>query len=166
MDMTGFTPAGVPATAWARDYAIALGIPGVTQIAYTRTGPNLTLNPPNTPAFDQSTIPFYNLYASDSWRMKPTFTLTYGLGWTLEMPPVEAQGKQITLVDINDKPIDTKAYLDARKAAALQGQVFNPEVGFVLNGNVAGKPKYPTPTTSHSARGLLPHGTPASIVVC
>src|SRR6266704_884541 len=143
MDMTGFTPAGVPATAWARDYAIALGIPGVTQIAYTRTGPNLTLNPPNTPAFDQSTIPFYNLYASDSWRMKPTFTLTYGLGWTLEMPPVEAQGKQITLVDMNGKPIDTKAYLDARKAAALQGQVLNPEVGFVLNGNVAGKPKYP-----------------------
>jgi len=143
MDMTGFTPAGVPATAWARDYAIALGIPGVTQIAYTRTGSNLTLNPPKTPAFDQSTIPFYNLYASDSWRMKPTFTLTYGLGWTLEMPPVEAQGKQITLVDVNDKPIDTKAYLDARKAAALQGQVFNPEVGFVLNGNVAGKPKYP-----------------------
>src|SRR6266567_4518871 len=143
MDMTGFTPPGVPASTWARDYGIVLGVPGVTQIAYTRTGKNLTLNPPNTPAFDQSTIPFYNLYFSDSWRLKPTFTLTYGLGWTLEMPPVEAQGKQITLVDINDKPIDTKAYLDARKAAALQGQVFNPEVGFVLNGNVAGKPKYP-----------------------
>jgi hypothetical protein len=70
-----------------------LGIPSLTQIAYTRTGANLTLNPPNTPAYDQSTIPFYNLYFSDSWRMKPTFTLSYGLGWTLEMPPVEKNGK-------------------------------------------------------------------------
>lgn len=63
MDMSGFTPAPVTAagltSTWARDYAIALGVPGVTQIAYTRTGSNLTLNPPNTPAFDQSTIPFY-----------------------------------------------------------------------------------------------------------
>src|SRR4029077_821240 len=95
MNMTGFTPASVPSSNWARDYAIVLGIPSLTQIAYTRTGKDLALTPPNTPAFDQSTIPFYNLYFSDSWRMKPTFTLTYGLGWTLEMPPVEKNGKQI-----------------------------------------------------------------------
>jgi Carboxypeptidase regulatory-like domain len=142
MDMTGFTPSGVPASAWARDYGIVLGVPGVTQIAYTRTGSDLTLNPPNTPAFDQSTIPFYNLYVSDSWRMKPTFTLSYGLGWTLEMPPTEKNGKQVTLVDSNDKPIDTMAYLKSREAAALSGQVFNPNVGFALTGNVAGKPAH------------------------
>src|SRR6266704_2563307 len=142
MDMTGFTPAGVPASTWARDYGIVLGVPGVTQIAYTRTGPNLTLNPPLTPAFDQSTIPFYNLYFSDSWRLKPTFTLSYGLGWTLEMPPVEKNGKQITLVDANAKPIDTMAFLKAREQAALAGQVYNPQVGFALIGNVAGSPSH------------------------
>ncbi len=142
MDMTGFTPAGVPASTWARDYGIVLGVPGVTQIAYTRTGPNLTLNPPLTPAFDQSTIPFYNLYFSDSWRLKPTFTLSYGLGWTLEMPPVEKNGKQITLVDANAKPIDTMAFLKAREQAALAGQVYNPQVGFALIGNVAGHPSH------------------------
>ena len=62
-------------------------------------GSNLTLNPPLTPAYDQSTIPYYNLYFSDTWRMKPRFTLTYGLGWTLEMPPTEANGKQVMFVD-------------------------------------------------------------------
>jgi hypothetical protein len=143
VNMTGFTPAGVPTSAWNKDYAIVLGMVGVTQVAFTRTGNNLTLNPPLTPAFDQSKIPFYNLYFSDSWRMKRTFTLTYGLGWTLEMPPVENNGKQITLVDANDKPISTEDYLNTRKAAALAGEVFNPKVGFVLNGNVAGHPKYP-----------------------
>jgi len=96
----------------------------VTQIAYTRTGQNLTLNPPNTPAFDQSTIPFYNLYFSDSWRMKPTLTLSYGLGWTLEMPPVEKDGKQVEFVDQAGQQIDTVGYLNARKAAAVQGQAY------------------------------------------
>jgi hypothetical protein len=137
-----WVPAGQGSN-WARDYTILLGMPGLTQIAYTRTGSNLALNPPLTPAFDQSTIPYYNVYVSDSWRMKPSFTLTYGLGWTLEMPPTEAKGKQITLVDANDKPVSTLDYLKAREDAALQGQVYNPELGFVLNGNVAGHPKYP-----------------------
>ena len=146
---TGYIPAPIAAAGgstlsnWQKDYGIVLGIPGVTQVAYTRTGQQLNLNPPNTPAFDQSTIPFYNLYVSDSWRIKPTLTLSYGLGWSLEMPPVEAQGKQIELVDANNKPLDTEKYLQARESAALQGQVYNPQIGFSLIDNVAGKPKYP-----------------------
>ncbi|MGA7930645.1 MAG: carboxypeptidase-like regulatory domain-containing protein [Candidatus Sulfotelmatobacter sp.] len=123
--------------------AAALGIASVAQIAYTRSGSNLTLNPPLTPAFDQSTIPYYNTYFSDIWHMKPTFTLTYGLGWTLEMPPVEKNGKQVELVDQNDEPISGPDYLAARKREALLGQVYNPEVGFALVGNTANGLKYP-----------------------
>ena len=41
--------------------------------------------------FDKSTINFYNLYITDSWHIKPTLTLTYGLGYQVEMPPVEAE---------------------------------------------------------------------------
>jgi hypothetical protein len=75
--------------------------------------------------------------------MKPTLTFNYGLGWTLEMPPVEAQGKQVEFVDQAGQQIDTVAYLNARKAAALQGQVYNPQVGFALVGNTGGGQKYP-----------------------
>jgi hypothetical protein len=120
-----------------------LGIVSVAQIAFTRSGTNLTLNPPLTPAFDQSTIPYYNTYFSDTWHMKPTFTLTYGLGWTLEMPPVEKNGKQVELVDQNDEPISATDYLATRKRQALLGQVYNPEVGFALVGNTANGLKYP-----------------------
>ena len=49
--------------------------------------------------FDKSTIDFYNLYVTDSWHIKPTLTLTYGLGYQVEMPPVEQNGKQVELVD-------------------------------------------------------------------
>jgi len=149
VDMTGFVPAAISAAGgntlknWYREYAIVLGIPSLTQVAYTRTAPDLAAQPVGAPVFDQSTVPFYNLYASDSWRMKPTFTLTYGLGWTLEMPPNERNGKQIVMVGADNKPISTEAYLKAREDAALQGNVYNPFVGFSLVHNVAGHPKYP-----------------------
>jgi hypothetical protein len=123
--------------------ASALGIVSIAQIAYTRTGPNLALNPPLTPAFDQSTIPYYNVYFSDTWHMKPSFTLTYGLGWALEMPPVEKEGKQVEVVDASGQQLDSIAYLAQRERAALQGQVYNPQLGFALTGNTANGLKYP-----------------------
>jgi Carboxypeptidase regulatory-like domain len=142
VDMTGLGPAFSNGTL-AREAAAVLGIVTSTQQAFTRSGSNLTLNGPLVPAFDQTTIPYYNLYANDSWHLKPSITLTYGLGWSLEMPPVEANGKQVVLVDANNNPINAEDYLNARKAAALQGNVFNPEIGFALIPNVAGHPKYP-----------------------
>ena len=144
VDFSSTLPAtGVSASTWARYSAGLLGIVTDSQVAYTRSGPTLTLNPPLTHAFDQSTIPYYNFYFSDSWHLKPTFTLTYGLGWTLEMPPTEANGKQIEFVDQSAQQIDTVAYLNARKAQALLGNVYNPEVGFALVGNTGGGQKYP-----------------------
>lgn len=127
----------------ARITAAALGIVTDSQVAYTRSGPTLTLNPPLTHATDQVTIPYYNAYFNDSWHMKPSFTLTYGLGYTLEMPPSEAQGKSTVLVDQADEPIVTEDYLTQRKINAQQGQVYNPILGFALVGNVGAGDKYP-----------------------
>jgi hypothetical protein len=114
----------------------ALGIVSISQIAYTRAGASLALNPPLTPAEDTLTVPYFNSYFSDTWHMKPTFTLTYGLGWTLEQPPTESTGKQDVLVDASDTPVSMTSYLAQRKAAALIGQVYNPELGFALVHNV------------------------------
>src|SRR6266403_2197691 len=143
VSLSATKPAGVNSVRWSRDYSAILGIATDSQVAYTRTGLNLALNPPHTPAFDKVTIPYYNVYFSDSWHMKPSFTLTYGLGWTLEMPPTEKSGKQVELVDASNQPLDVLSYLASRKRAALQGQVYNPQVGFALIGNTANSPKYP-----------------------
>ena len=142
VDLSGLGPAFSNPTL-AREAAATLGVVTVTQQAFTRSGSNLALNGPLVPAFDKSTIPYYNLYFSDTWHLKPSLTVTYGLGWSLEMPPVEADGKQVIFVDANSKPINTEAYLNARQAAALAGQVYNPQIGFALIDNVAGHPKYP-----------------------
>jgi hypothetical protein len=123
--------------------AAALGVVSIASQMFTRSGTSLTLNPPLSDAFDQSTIPYYNVYFSDTWHMKPTLTLTYGLGWALEMPPVEANGKQAVIVDAANEPVTTEAYIANLKKAALAGQVYNPELGFSLVGNTANGLKYP-----------------------
>ena len=73
INMSGYIPTGFSgsSTTYGRDYAAMLGIVSISQIAYTRTGNDLTLNPPLTPAFDKVTIPYYNFYGSDTWRMTP-----------------------------------------------------------------------------------------------
>jgi hypothetical protein len=143
VNFSGTNPTGVSSSTWARDVSAVLGIVTDSQIAYTRAGSNLALNPPLTHAFDQSTIPYYNVYFSDSWHLKPSLTVTYGLGWTLEMPPTEALGKQIELVDSSGQQLQTSAYLKQREMAALNGQVYNPEIGFALVGNTGPGQKYP-----------------------
>ena len=143
IDFTQLGPAFVNSGTLAREAAAVLGMVTQAQQAYTRSGANLQLNGPLVPAFDKVTIPYYNLYFGDSWRMKPSITLNYGLGWTVEMPPVEEQGKQVVLVDANGNMIGTENYLNARKGAALNGDAYNPEIGFALIHNAAGHPKYP-----------------------
>src|SRR5262249_10179166 len=142
-------PANLPAsqvTNWNNLYAQVLGIVSQPQVMYTRSGPNLTLNPLGTPAFDQSIIPTYNVYFSDTWHMKPTFTLTYGLAYTIEMPPYEINGKQVGLVDSSGAPIVLTDFLKQKQTAALAGQVYDPTVGFATVRNMKGSPKYPFDT--------------------
>jgi len=110
---------------------------------YSRAGQNLTLNPVGTPGFDQSIIPTYELYFSDTWHMKPSLTLTYGLAWQLAMPPYEIHGKQVMLVNSAGEPINMSDFLAQREKAALSGQGYAPEIGFGTVQNVGAGEKYP-----------------------
>ncbi len=128
---------------WRNLYAEVLGMVSQPQVAYTRSGTNLTVNPVGQPAFDQSIIPYYSVYFSDTWKMRPTFTVTYSLGWALEMPPYEINGKQVTVVGADGEQVDAANYLAQREKAALAGQVYEPVLGFATVRNVGGGLKYP-----------------------
>ena len=120
------------------------GIVNQTQVMYTRSGANLQLNPLGVPGADRSVIPTYDLHFTDTWHIRPTLTLTYGLGWGLAMPPYEIDGKQVSMVDAAGNFIDIKGYMLSRQAAALKGQVYNPQIGFATIKNVnGGQSKYP-----------------------
>jgi hypothetical protein len=115
-----------------------LGIVTQTQELYPRVGAQLTLQPAGTPALEQSIVPTYNEYISDSWHIKPSFTLTYGLGYQIEMPPYELNGKQSVLVDADNNPISVEQYLSETYRDAIMGQIYNPVIGFSTVKNVAG----------------------------
>ena len=140
-------PVGLPTSqvgTWNKYYSEVLGIVSQPQQLFTRSGANLTLNPVGTPMFDKSTIDFYNFYITDSWHIKPSLSLTYGLGYQVEMPPVEQNGKQVELVDTSGHPINFTNYFATKAKMALDGQVYNPVLGFATIANVVGAShKYP-----------------------
>jgi hypothetical protein len=141
-----YIPTSVPssqASNYATYYSYVLGLVSQPQVAYTRQGNALNLQPVGAPAFDKATIPYYNAYFSDTWKVKPNVTLTYSLGYALEMPPTEQTGKQVVLVDSADNPIDLKSFIAQREKAALAGTSYTPNVGFALVGNVGNGLKYP-----------------------
>jgi hypothetical protein len=119
----------------------ALGLVGLTQVMYTRGGSDLHLLPLGTFGVEQSTIWTYNLYASDTWKIKPTLTLNYGLGWNYETPPTEKFGNQVALVYADGSLVRAQEYLDRRENEALAGRVYNPTLGFETTANL--KIKYP-----------------------
>jgi hypothetical protein len=144
--LSNYIPTGLPSnqsSSWNNYATEVLGIVSQPQTLYTRAGSNLTLQPLGTNLFDQVTIPYYNMYFSDTWRAKKRLTLTYGLGYQIEMPPTEKNGKQVMLVNDSGQQVGAEQYLDAKEAAALQGQTYNPDLGFATIKNVAGHPKYP-----------------------
>jgi hypothetical protein len=140
-------PAGAASSAAASFpimYNEIMGIVNQTQVMYSRSGANLQLNPLHTPGFDQSVVPTYETFFSDTWHLRPSLTLTYGLGWGVAMPPYEINGKQVLMVDSAGNPIDIKSYMLNKQSAALQGQVYNPTIGFETIRNInGGTMKYP-----------------------
>jgi hypothetical protein len=138
-------PSSVPSsqqTNFNTYYAYVMGFVSQSQLVYTRSGKDLTLGKIGDSAFDKSVIPSYNLYVSDTWHLKPSVTLTYGISYNLEMPPYEINGKQVSLVDPEGKPVVAADYLAQREKAALAGQVYQPVLGYATTNNIKDR-KYP-----------------------
>ncbi len=141
-----YIPVGLPSTSlsnFENYYTELLGIVSQPQTLYTRAGSNLALQPLGTNLSDKSIIQFYNTYFSDTWHIRKDLTLVYGLGYQVETPPFELNAKQVLLVDNADNVVNATSYLQTKESMALQGKVYNPDLGFATIGNVAGHPKYP-----------------------
>lgn len=116
-------------TTWNQLYAQALGMVDSGMIVGTRDS-SLRANPPLTPLLNKVSYHNFSLYFNDSWHIVPTLTLSYGLNWSVELPATEDTGKQVLSLDSDNRVIVPKDYLERRREAALNGQVYNPLVGF------------------------------------
>ncbi|MGA3350343.1 MAG: hypothetical protein ABSC33_15060, partial [Candidatus Sulfotelmatobacter sp.] len=78
----------------------------------------------------------YEFYGQDQWRMKPNLTFTYGLRYSILQPPYETTGTQVApTISLHD-------WFNQRAAAAAQGNVYDPTIGFQLSGQANGKQPY------------------------
>jgi hypothetical protein len=78
----------------------------------------------------------FEYYVQDSWHPFPSLTLTFGLRHTILQTPYETKGQQVT------PTIDTHAWFTQRETAAVQGQVYEPNLYFAPSGPSYGKPGY------------------------
>jgi Carboxypeptidase regulatory-like domain len=80
---------------------------------YTKSGSTLADGAPVSRRFAADT---WEMYAQDSWKVKPNLTLTFGLRYSLFSPPWETNGLQVTpTTSLSD-------YFNARGLGMLQGQ--------------------------------------------
>jgi hypothetical protein len=80
----------------------------------------------------------YEMYGQDTWKVKPSLTLTLGLRYSLFSPPWETNGLQVTPTrSLSD-------YFSARGTGMLQGQPSSAQccLTFELGGPANGKPGF------------------------
>ncbi len=87
-----------------------------------------TLLPIGTPSEREFKTQEYDLYAQDSWKIRPHFTLTYGLRYSISKPVYEANGFEVR----TDIPLSEVFRL--RKEAAAKGENFTQPLTLVLSG--------------------------------
>ena len=129
-------------TTWNGLYANMLGFVGTGAQLFVRGGSNFALTNSKV-VQDTDLVDNYSLYFNDSWKIRPNLTLNYGLEWGVQMPPYEINGVQDYFVDANGSPLTSGQYFANRVSSALQGQNYNPELGFEPIRGVGGSPKYP-----------------------
>ncbi len=124
---------------WNSLYADVLGLESSATVVATRTGASLSLNPLGTPVHSSVYDRTFSVFLNDTWKIKPNFTLTYGLNYQLQYPPRDANGTQDIMVDAaTNQPIYMSSYLNSTLGAAEAGTVYNPTLGFSPIGAVSG----------------------------
>jgi len=78
----------------------------------------------------------YEWYIQDAWRVLPNLTVTFGLRHSILQTPWETQGQEVA------PTVDTHAWYMQRETAALQGQIYEPDLTFAPAGSFYNKPGY------------------------
>lgn len=78
----------------------------------------------------------YEWYFQDSWRMRPNFTLNYGIRWSTSTPVYERNGLQVV------PNINLTDYFNQRVESSNSGVPFTDPITFVLGGKANNAPGY------------------------
>ena len=115
---------------WDSLYASVLGLMNDDNTLLVR---NSQLQPQPFGTFiDMNALSYFtSFYGQDTWRIRPSLTLTYGLSYSFQTPQNFGNREETMLVDTSTgQPISGTSYLKAKLAGAIQGQIYNPPIGF------------------------------------
>ncbi len=117
---------------WDRLYAASLGLVDNVGILTASDG-KLNPLPFGSTLVAHATLRSYDFFFQDTWRMTPSFTVTYGLSYGWQTTPQERDGKQTFMVDAGNgnKILTAKDYLNAKAAAAASGSFYDPTIGYM-----------------------------------
>jgi hypothetical protein len=102
-------------------------------LVYDKNG---ALQPVGTPTSRSFATQEYELYWQDSWRIRPSFTLNYGLRWSTSTPVYERNGVQVV-----PSP-SLGEYFNQRVASANNGVPLTDPITFDLGGKANNAPGY------------------------
>lgn len=114
---------------WNDLYAVALGLVDNVSVVGARDG-DLQPLPLGTDLISDTTMRYYQFHVEDTWRVRPSLTLTYGLTYSWLTPLKEKLGRIALITDLNTGEVfSAESYLGRKEEAARAGQVFNPRIG-------------------------------------
>jgi hypothetical protein len=112
-------------------YASTLGLLNSTAIVAARDA-NLNPLPPNSFLTGDYKSSAPQFYAQDTWRVTSSLTLTYGVNYGWQSAPAEQHGLVSVLADpTTGTPVSSASYFASRAAAAAEGQIYNPTLGWI-----------------------------------
>ena len=115
---------------WDRYYASVLGLVDNVGVLAVRNA-NLQPQPLGTFLRDVTHAWATYFYAQDSFRIRPSLTLYYGLSYGWQSPPTEQNNLQTLMINAADGSyVSAEPYLQQKMQAALSGQIYNPTFGF------------------------------------
>lgn len=88
----------------------------------------------------------YEGFVQDSWRPLPNLTVTAGVRYSLLQTPSETRGQEVTPFVQAATPgtpnVDTHAWYLQREAAALKGEIYEPNLSFAPAGRFYNRPGF------------------------
>ena len=95
-----------------------------------------TLLAPGTPLYRDFKDNEFEGYVQDSWRIRPNFTFTYGLHYTLLQTPYEVNGQQVA------PTFNLYQWFETRGQEAALGNSVQPYISFAPSGQARGDQPY------------------------
>jgi hypothetical protein len=115
---------------WDQLYAGALGMIDNVSVLAVRDG-NLKPLPFGTPLSNNTVQYATFFYGQDTYRVTNALTMTYGLSYGWQTAPSDTLSRQTVLINAaTGQSIIAPQYMSDKMAAALSGQIYNPQIGY------------------------------------